>query len=201
MKTEVKFRELPEKVQGEEWLPVVGYEGFYEVSNFGNVRSIKRTIIDSCNREFVKKSKLRKLSFDRHGYHKVTITKGGIHKTKKVHTLVAESFLNHCSGKNGMTVDHINNKRTDNRLSNLQVISYSLNTRKGKKNKTSRFHWVSLNKQSKRWIFCFENAGFKKKVGGFETEDAAFNFGIKWLSENGYEFFVNELKTYNDGKI
>lgn len=78
----------------EEWKPVVGFEGLYEISDWGNVRSVDR-IVESKNKYGVCKwhFKGKKLSIakDKYGYSVVAL--GKYHPNKKVHRLVAEAFI------------------------------------------------------------------------------------------------------------
>lgn len=90
--------------QIEEWRPIVGYEGLYEVSNKGHIYShyLKRQL--SC-------------WADRHGYIHVCLRKNVIKKYFMVHRLVAAAFLPNPENKE--QVDHINTIASDNRVENL----------------------------------------------------------------------------------
>lgn len=119
----------------EEWRPVVGYEGLYEVSDWGNVRSTEKmvvvygklsntfpgTVVDSKTIE----PKIKSKHHDKDGYEGVNLKHKGIHTTKKVHRLVAEAFIE--NPENKPIVDHINGKRDDNRASNLRWCTQSQN--------------------------------------------------------------------------
>lgn len=86
------------------WKDINGYEGLYQVSNKGNVRSL----ITNKN---LKQADLR-------GYKRVVLSKNNEVKTKQVHRLVAEAFIDNREGK--QQVDHINCLRDDNRVENLR---------------------------------------------------------------------------------
>jgi hypothetical protein len=116
----------------EEWKPVVGYEGLYEVSNMGNVRAIKNKIIV--------------LKPHKHNYLIVKLYKKNVGKNYNIHQLVAMSFLNHTPSGFKIVIDHINEDRFDNRLSNLQLLSTRENLSKSKKNKTSNYTGVRFKK-------------------------------------------------------
>ena len=104
----------------EEWRPVVGYEGLYEVSNRGNVKSL--------NYNHTGQEKILKAGKDKDGYLQVVLYKGGKKKTYKVHRLVAQAFIQFVPQEGVMyEVDHRNTDRTDNRAINLYWVSRSQN--------------------------------------------------------------------------
>lgn len=89
------------------WRYIDGYEGLYQVSNFGNVRTLK----------FGKK-RILKPSKDKDNYLKVTLCKDGKLKTYKIHRLAAFAFIPKIEGKNH--VDHIDGNRQNNNVNNLR---------------------------------------------------------------------------------
>lgn len=110
----------------EVWQPVRGYEGLYEVSNQGRVRSLPGKRWNGQGIHEFKGRILRPQSKSR--YLQVTLSKNGLTKTIKIHQLVAEAFLCPCPGIQGKTkncyqIDHINNDSRDNRASNLQWLT------------------------------------------------------------------------------
>lgn len=106
------------------WVNVVGYEGLYNVSNLGRVKSLDKEI--SNNRcEYTKKGKILKPYLDKDGYGTVNLYKDGNKKLLKVHRLVAQSFIE--NNENKPTVNHKNSIRFDNRADNLEWATYSEN--------------------------------------------------------------------------
>ena len=107
----------------EEWRPVVGYEGFYEVSDWGNVRSLDRTFVNSigCRRFYRGRTIKKVLNFE--GYHIVTLSKPGETCQGKVHRLVAEAFIPNPENKKEVghlkTLDNGLEDRTANEAWNL----------------------------------------------------------------------------------
>lgn len=102
----------------ERWLPIAGYEGMYEVSDLGRVRSLERIV---RNRVGLMKKPERilkpQINRDRGGYLQVTLFRDGKWKTKKIHTLVLETFVGpRPPGRESL---HANDIETDNRLTNL----------------------------------------------------------------------------------
>lgn len=96
------------------WRDVIEFEGYYQVSNLGNVRSLDRIIIDGR----LKKGKEIKQSFDQKGYKIVGLSKFPIRKNLKVHRLVCLSFLENPMNK--PEVNHINGIKHDNFVENLE---------------------------------------------------------------------------------
>ena len=105
-------------MENEEWRDVVGYEGRYQVSSMGRVKSLERKFIDKIGRERYVKECFLKPGADRGGYLRVGLCDGEKRKTFKVHRLVCEAF--HENPDNKPQVNHINEIKTDNRASNLE---------------------------------------------------------------------------------
>ena len=94
------------------WKPVVGYEGLYEVSSFGRVRSLDR-LVNRRNGSFgLKKGKTLKPHINRLGYKMIGLSMDGKCKHYMVHRLVAQAFIPNT--ENNPCVDHINTDKTDN---------------------------------------------------------------------------------------
>lgn len=107
----------------EKWLPIRGYEGLYEVSDKGNVRSIDRKVI--CRNGTIKliKGKIRKICQYPNGYCFVTVSKGSIIKGKLVHRLVMEAFKE----SSELEVNHKDGDKMNNKLENLEYVTHSEN--------------------------------------------------------------------------
>lgn len=105
----------------EVWLPVVGYEGIYEVSSIGRVRSIDR--ISSSGSRL--KGKLMTPFSTPHGYLRVGLCRDGKTKTTLVHPLVLEAFVG--PRPKGADCRHLNDVPDDNRVENLRWGSRSMN--------------------------------------------------------------------------
>ena len=97
------------------WRDIEGYEGLYQISNVGQVKSLKR-------------NKILKPSPTKDGYLRVKLSKEGNKKMFYIHRLVAAAFLP--NEEELPEIDHINNDRADNRVANLQWISHVENLRK-----------------------------------------------------------------------
>lgn len=108
------------------WLDIKGYEGHYQVSSFGRVKSLARVV--ECRKDvFVNKKEKFLSDWDcGKGYRKVKLSKDGIEKSIRVHRLVAKTFLSNPEAKS--EVNHINGIKNDNRLENLDWCTSSENT-------------------------------------------------------------------------
>lgn len=113
----------------ETWKPIKGYEGAYEVSSLGNVKSVKRTIVRGGISQTVNERILLPKKAKNNGYLIVGLHVGGHVRYKYVHRLVAEAFLGVPVG--GGEVNHKNEVKTDNRLENLEWCSHIDNVNYG----------------------------------------------------------------------
>lgn len=109
----------------EVWKDIKGYEGLYQISNYGRVKSLERLIKKFCG-NYTIKEKILKQSKNADGYLQVSLfQKKNVSKTYRVHRLVAEAFISNHENKS--IVDHINGERTDNRVENLRWVSQKEN--------------------------------------------------------------------------
>ena len=102
----------------EVWKDVIDYEGYYQVSNLGRVRSVDREVYYRGGRVKKIKGNIMKLGLSKNGYPQLTIYKKGKQKSCRVHRLVANAFIPNDEDK--PMVNHINGIKTDNRLENLE---------------------------------------------------------------------------------
>lgn len=110
----------------EEWRDVCGYEGKYQVSNLGNVKSL--------NYHLTGKEQILRPRKNEGGYIQVTLSKNGKCKTYKIHRLVLSTF-NPCDNMDKLDINHIDEVKTNNRLENLEWCDRSYNINHGTRNK------------------------------------------------------------------
>jgi len=154
------------------WKDVPNYEGLYQVSNLGNVKSMPRMSSLSCKGQRFIKERPMKQNIIR-GYFLVGLCKNGLKKHYSVHQLMAICFLDHTPNRHVIVVDHINSIKTDNRLCNLQLITNRQNVVKDIKNKTSKYTGVSWSKQNKNWRADIKHKGIRIRLGHFNNEKEA----------------------------
>lgn len=109
------------------WKPIKGYEGYYEVSNKGRIRSLDRIVITSEGKKYPYKGKLIYLNLKKTGYYNVQLNKDGKGKTYRVNRLVAEAFVYNPDPESYNIVNHIDGVKTNNNAENLEWTNSSGN--------------------------------------------------------------------------
>ena len=151
---------------------IPGYEGIYQVSNLGRVKSLKYN-----------KEKLLKPPVNNKGYYTVLLCCEGKVKNFKIHQLVAMAFLNHTPDGYKLVVDHKDNDKLNNRLSNLQLVTVRHNVSKDRKGGTSKYIGVHWNENSNKWKSEIRINGKQKYLGLFKCELSAHHAYQKALNE------------------
>ena len=186
-RTSLRYSEGVFIMSKEVFKDVIGYEGFYQVSSNGRVKSVQRIIVRKNGALLPVKERILKQAIGKRGYELVVLQKNGNTRTKKIHQLVAESFLNHTPCGFKLVVDHIDNNPLNNNVSNLQIISHRDNVVKGTKRGRSNYVGVRLHNATGKWASEIMLNGVNKWIGCFNTELEAS------------EAYNKTLKNYNDG--
>lgn len=145
----------------EKWKPIEGYEGLYEVSDWGDVKSL--------NYNHTGKEKILSVGLC-WGYHIVGLCKDGISKTHKVHRLVAQAFIP--NPDNLPCVNHKDEVRSNNHVGNLEWCSYQYNNNYGTcrqrsiKNKKKKVSQYNLNGE---FIKEWDSAKDVQRVSGYNA--------------------------------
>ena len=134
-----------ENLPNEEWKDIVGYEGLYQVSNLGRVKSLSRKKEFGIGR-YERNAKILTPIKNGRGYFMVNLHKDYKPKIHSTHRLVAQAFIP--NPNNYRCIDHINTKKNDNRVENLRWCTHSMNMR----NPITKAYI-----DSKRTKFCFED--------------------------------------------
>ena len=165
----------------EEWKDIKGYEGLYQISNEGRVRSLK----------FGKNRILK----NRHclGYWEVVLYKNGIGKPKRIHRLVAEAFIP--NPQNLPCVNHKDENRSNCVAENLEWCDYKYNSNYGTRNERNRKQLTNRKDLSKQVYQYTLNGELVKKWESIrEAERNGFRQNCVSLCCNG------KLKTHNGYK-
>jgi hypothetical protein len=162
-------------MQKEIWRDVPNYEGRYQVSSIGRVRSM--------NYKRTSKIKILKHSLNSGGYECLNLCKNGKPRLFLVHQLVAIAFLGHIPNNLEMVVDHIDNNKDNNTLSNLQVITQRENATRSRISKYTKYTGAYYDKEAKRWLSSIKFNGSVIRLGTFKTDLEAHNAYINKLKE------------------
>ena len=168
------------------WKDIDGYEGLYQISNLGNVRSLNRKqrvgLIN--NRTITRKGKILKIQKNKYKYCYVFLSKNGNKKYSLVHRLVAIAFIP--NPNNLPEVNHKNGIKSDNKLKNLEWISKSDNEKHaylflnkprksgnkgkyGKENSKSKIV-LQINKETNEIINRFYGIGEAERITGISNQ-------------------------------
>ena len=154
-----KYEEDLIKLNVEVFRSIENYDN-YAVSSFGRVKNVRTGII-------------LKARNDKDGYLRINLYDDGVMKTFTVHRLVACAFINNPNDKE--CVDHIDNNRTNNHISNLRFATANENqhNRKLNSNNTSGIKGINWHKANKKWRAQIRIDGIKIHIGYYENlEDA-----------------------------
>ena len=155
------FEKEHQSEKQEIWGYIPSCEEQYQSSNLGRIKSLKH------NKEIILKT-----SIDSTGYYCVNINR----TPRRVHQLVAMTFLNHTPCGYKLVVDHIDDDPLNNNVNNLQVITHSKNIRKGLKSKgSSKYIGVHWSKSANKWVAQTQVNGKTKHLGCFNNEVDAHN--------------------------
>ena len=113
----------------EEWRSVIGYEGIYEVSNYGRVRSVDREVKQSNGSIGHYKGKILKGEYDKKGYRRYRLSKNNKTQKKFEHQLVAQAFIP--NPNNYSMINHKDEIKDNNHVSNLEWCDSKYNNNYG----------------------------------------------------------------------
>ena len=140
-------------MQNECWKPIKDYEGIYEVSNYGRVKSLERVIYNSGTKNGLytihEKIIKQRINKKRYGYCELSLHKNGKEKRFKVHRLVAEAFIP--NPNNLPEVNHIDGNKENNHILNLEWVTPSENQK--------HRHKLGNNKTSQKRVGKFDKDG------------------------------------------
>lgn len=165
-------------MKNEEWRDVAGYEGRYQVSSMGRVKSLERKVPKGYGERTVKE-RILKPKTDRYGYLIVGLYAGGKIRTFLVHRLVCEAFRENPEGK--PQVNHINEDKTDNRASNLEWCTAKENTNHGSRNER-----IAKSREKPIGQYKLDGQLIKVWPSAIEVErQTEFSQGYIWGAANG----------------
>lgn len=144
---------LLEKVM-EIYRDIDNYKDYYQISNFGNARSVDRVIKHKNGKVFKYKGKYLKAYIDSTGYPAVTLCVNQKTKSTRIHILVWDAFGDNARNEHILQVDHIDENKLNNKIDNLQLLTPRGNTTKYRatQKSTSPYLGVSFKKELGKWF-------------------------------------------------
>lgn len=116
-------------MEKEIWKDIAGYEGLYQVSNYGRVRSLNRIIHYNRGYDLLCKGKIIGLHITNTGYYRAHLYNHQKCKKVFVHRLVAEAFIP--NPNNHPVINHKDENKLNNKADNLEWCTYSYNSQYG----------------------------------------------------------------------
>ena len=166
-------------MENEIWKDIKGYEGIYQVSNLGRVKSLSRKIEPTDGkRPYWMKECIMKQYKEKTGYMSVKLCKSNVHKSQLIHRLVAQAF--HPNPNGLREVNHKDEDKTNNHVNNLEWCSTSYNVKYG----TAR---ESRIKKKSKAILCYDLEGnFIKEYGSLKQacDELSLGVGNLWKALN-----------------
>lgn len=180
---QLEDREFKEKELGEEWtiplkeefVDIKNYEGLYQISNYGNVKSLSRII---NNGKYIRTSIdiISSTQYNTSGYKIITLWKDKKKQTFTIHKLVATAFLTKNNTIDGV-INHIDNNKDNNKITNLEIVSQLYNSNYHKTTNGVRKN-ISGNYTARISI-----NGTRVTLGSYKTEQEAITARNNKLKE------------------
>lgn len=168
-----------------EWRPIPGYEGLYEASSLGQIRSLSKMEHAKDGRKprpRVGRILIPAIRRTKKPYHSVMLSDSGKSKSILVHAAVAMAFYGPRPVMHGksVVVDHINGNVGDNRVCNLQYCTNGQNTTK---QSTKSRPWLGVTKSFKKWKAIIIKDGVRHYLGRFDTREEAMAVRVRKENE------------------
>ena len=149
-------REPISTLEGEYWVPIPSFQGYYEISNLARVRSVDRVVVKSDGSKVRKTSQLRKVHINADGYLQLILVKDSIICHTSLHIQVACAFIP--NPDNLPEVNHKDGDKTNCLPYNLEWGTHLDNMRHAVKNKLRTYEGKTYKKLSKETILIIFNS-------------------------------------------
>lgn len=167
------------------WKNIPGYEGVYQASNCGRIKSLAR----KADRKNDVQERILKPSVKKSGYCNVTLQVDKCKKTIGIHRLVLKAFI----GEVDLQVNHINSNKSDNRLANLEYVT----SRQNAEHRDNGDCGASFrrDKKSKPWQSHVYYKGKNLGLGCYDTKEEAIEARIEFLRSKGEEIYFFKVSS------
>lgn len=170
---------LKEKGYNEVWKDIKGYEGLYQVSNFGRVKSLRRSAVLGKNIRQVKEKVIKPFITNK-GYYQIFLSKNGKTSHKCVHRLVAMAFIP--NPNEYLIINHKDENPLNNCVDNLEWCDYSYNNNYGNRNKIVSDKMTN-GKLSKKVLQLTLNGDFVKEYPSTKQVERELGFYHSHISK------------------
>lgn len=184
-------------MEKEIWRPIKNYEGLYEISSWGNVKSLpKKVKVGIKNNNFaIKKEKILKQTHRKDGYRRIALSHNKSTKNYYVHRLVAEAFID--NPNNYKYINHKDENKSNNNIDNLEWCSFKYNINYGTRNKRAS---KSLTGKNTKAVIQYDYEGnFIKKwnsIAEIERELGYSTSNICACCKGRYKGMYNSIWKY-----
>lgn len=162
------------------WKDITGYEGYYQISNLGRVKSLARPVYknDGSFHRF-KRETIKTPKKNKDGYLSISLSVNGHDKTFTIHKLVAEAFISKPNTNERLEINHIDLNRENNCATNLEWVTHQDNVRYSSNKGRYYCHDGSRNGRSKP-VYVYDLYGNPIESFSYVRECA------KWMMDNKY---------------
>lgn len=179
-----------ENLSNEIWVDIKGYEGHYQISNLGRIISLKN------NKKTLRSQHLAK------GYPSVKLMLNGKYRMFTTHQLMAICFLNHELCGHRKVVNHKDGNRSNNKISNLEIVSHRANTttcfRSDRNKLSSEYVGVFFCKSHNAWVSRIQVRGKNIHLGNYKEElqaSEAYQIAISNIDNPSYFESIKTVKS------
>lgn len=192
------------------WKDIEGYEGLYQVSNFGRVKSLERIMYDDKGYKHPVKEKIIVGSKNHKGYLYVNLMKNSKVLRKAVHRLVAQAFIS--NPNNFPCVNHKDENKINNVVGNLEWVTYKENTNYGTgiERRVAHTDWSSKNDTQKKKVYQYDkklnlikiwNSSCECETQGFAQTHVSSCCRGERKTHKGYIWSYTPIEAKNKDKI
>lgn len=188
-------------MEKEIWKDVLGFEGLYQVSSYGRVKSLNRSVWSKSNKSYSKiKGTILKLDIHDKPYAQIGLSKDGKIKKYLVHRLVALNFIPNSNLK--LVVNHKDENKLNNKVENLEWVTQSVNINHGLRNKkvSEKLSKAVVRIDSNENIKIYDSA-MVAEIDGFSRYCICFCCKGKTKSHKNYKWMYLSDYQYDTLKV